>query len=54
MEAVNREADAWAKALRGGDDEMRSSDPMVFGKPRAPVRRKEGAARGRDSEVVSF
>lgn len=37
------EAEAWAKALRGGDDEMRCSDPLVFGKPRP--RRKLGDGR---------
>ena len=37
------EAEAWAKALRGGDDEMRCSDPLVFGKPRP--RRKPGEGR---------
>ena len=44
------EAEAWAKALRGGDDEMRCSDPLVFVKPRP--RRKLGDGRngrnGRD------
>lgn len=52
MEAPNREAEAWARNLRSGDEEdVPSSDPLVFGKPREKVRRKSqgpqsGVTRG--------
>jgi len=52
MEAPNREAEAWARNLRGGDEEdVPNSDPLVFGKPREKVRRKSqgpqsGVTRG--------
>eukprot|EP00438_Fugacium_kawagutii_P013986 Skav200737 [mRNA] locus=scaffold274:236232:238785:- [translate_table: standard] len=51
QQAQAPEAEAWAKALRGGDDEMRSSDPLVFGKPRAQPRAQAQRAPRKGGKV---